>query len=134
VTRRLFTILSSASLAIAAVDGMFWWASAPAQIIELVPADFSWGVTAGRGEIHVYWHGHGRTVSLFSTVVALLVLPAAGLAASILRPYRAARRERRQRCLAGEVCRCGYDLRASPGRCPECGAVPPAVPSEVTEG
>ena len=43
------------------------------------------------------------------------VLPAAWL--------RRRRRERRTRLL-GLCPRCGYDLRATPGRCPECGKVP----------
>jgi hypothetical protein len=43
---------------------------------------------------------------------AALVIPAAGL----WREERRLRRWRRARCP-----RCGYDLRATPGQCPECG-------------
>jgi hypothetical protein len=51
-----------------------------------------------------------------------VILPASWLLGGSLRSSRLQSRRKRGLCLA-----CGYDLRATPGRCPECGAVPPAV-------
>jgi hypothetical protein len=55
---------------------------------------------------------------------ATVILPMCWLLASSLRGSRLQSRRKRGLCLA-----CGYDLRATPGRCPECGAVPSPVKS-----
>ena len=43
------------------------------------------------------------------------------------------RRRRAARAAAGLCMACGYDLRATPGRCPECGALPISAPRPVAE-
>lgn len=57
-----------------------------------------------------------RGLRLASPAWALLVIFAAYPLAILCSALR--RRQRRRRCLCVS---CGYDLRASPGRCPECG-------------
>lgn len=61
--------------------------------------------------------GAGRlacTIPAWAIIFPLLILPAFKLRTLI---------RRRQRIAAGHCVRCGYDLRASSGRCPECGKV-----------
>jgi hypothetical protein len=61
-------------------------------------------------------------VSLRTPIAAFAILPIAWLAARSIRSIRAKHRARHRRCV---VCR--YDLRASTGRCPECGT---PIPTE----
>lgn len=52
------------------------------------------------------------TVPFYSVCLALLVLPAIYLRRRVYGKH------------AGSCQNCGYDLRATPERCPECGGVP----------
>lgn len=54
------------------------------------------------------------SVSLWLAIPALAILPTWWL-------LRHPRRTRRDRAANGLCLHCGYDLRATPGRCPECG-------------
>ena len=58
---------------------------------------------------------HTATIPLWCPLVVAAGLPAFG----IVGRYRARWRRQHGRCLA-----CNYDLRATPGRCPECGTSP----------
>ena len=62
-----------------------------------------------------------RLVPLALPAVATAILPGVWLALAA-RSYRRARLRAAGRCPA-----CGYDLRASPERCPECGTAPAEV-------
>jgi hypothetical protein len=66
------------------------------------------------------WTSH-RTYLLTAPAWPVVLLSGLMPAASALARLRAVRRKR-----AGHCPTCGYDLRATPDRCPECGAVPAA--------
>ena len=55
-------------------------------------------------------------IPVWETSVVLLLLPGARIAVILLRRRRQRHRHLNQLCL-----HCGYDLRASTDRCPECG-------------
>lgn len=69
------------------------------------------------------WRARGVAVPYWVLTLAWL-----GMAAGLLGPLVRQRGWRR----AGLCGRCGYDLRASPNRCPECGAEPSRSPAAAT--
>jgi hypothetical protein len=79
-----------------------------------------------RGTVLRYWR---VTVPCWAPALAALVLPASWLA------RRLAARRCTRRAALGRCTRCGYDLRNSPDRCPECGtpktAPRPEAPAHV---
>ncbi len=77
-------------------------------------AGFGWGVTTDLGRVA----SRDVVVPLWAVTMATAIMPALALRQWI--------RRRRRRPGTGLCPVCGYDLRATPGRCPECGAVPKA--------
>jgi hypothetical protein len=67
-----------------------------------------------------YWHREVWIPHWF-------LLLASGLHPTVFALFRA--RRKRAGWNRGKCDRCGYDLRATPERCPECGTVPPAQPA-----
>lgn len=82
-----------------------------------------WNMTAGRA-------AQAPVLGSFAEVRIALAWPLAvspGLVS--LWGVLAVRRQRRAALLGDRCGDCGYDLRATPGRCPECGSVPAARPA-----
>jgi hypothetical protein len=64
--------------------------------------------------------GGGDRIPIWSVALATAILPGVYL----MSLYRRRKLHAKGRCRA-----CGYDLRATPDRCPECGAVPTGEPA-----
>jgi hypothetical protein len=79
----------------------------------LILADLSvpWG---GVARWQIAWGETARSVAVFGSPASALTL----IAWTLLGPLRRRRRRSKGLCPA-----CGYDLRATPGRCPECGTL-----------
>jgi hypothetical protein len=97
------------------------WETYPPEdvLVRLLPRyDAQRGTVGGHGAIPVTT----RFVVLpyWLPVFVALLLPAWNAA----RTVRSCRRQRQNRCV-----KCGYDLRATPGRCPECGTPASSVSS-----
>jgi hypothetical protein len=76
-----------------------------------------WSISPWRYPLRLVWGLYLMVIGpLLGTLVPLVVL------------FFVRKRARRT---AGHCLNCGYDLRATPERCPECGTIPAPLPSEA---
>jgi hypothetical protein len=121
--RRLFTILSALSLLLCVATGVLGLVSLTLDESTLeaarVPMTGVMAIRLAPGELSVSGQRSSRGYRLGPIAAWSAVLPFLWLADRFVAGPRP--RFGRKQCQ-----RCGYDLRATPGRCPECGTVPAA--------
>jgi hypothetical protein len=90
-------------------SGLYGFAIGHCGLLVLHPA---WWISAVSGDC-------GHTLHAASTFYLVVTAVAWGISPIMARRYRVPRRSPRGLCP-----HCGYDLRATPDRCPECGMIP----------
>jgi len=95
--------------------------------------NYGWEFGSGKESSDYWWHGfahdefgyaydsyHGGSGSVWSVPHWFIVCLTAALPS-----WQVVKKQYRRRRNKNGVCRaCGYDLRATPNRCPECGTIP----------
>ena len=121
LARHLFTLCAAVSLLLWVAAALLWWrgASYDLDLRQLQIHQRNSPPPALWATWYVHQHLNYRWTLPFWKVIAV----SSGVL--ILYAYRHRRLRRAKRRALGLCLTCGYDLRASPERCPECGTVPP---------
>jgi hypothetical protein len=101
-----------------ATDRVEWTRTRPVTSIQTEDLSIGWFIyyfTSVGGDEHVLLKSSHLELNTGPIFLASLVIPAVRLVS---------RQMRKRRHRVGYCFVCGYDLRATPDRCPECGAVP----------
>jgi hypothetical protein len=98
------------------------WRDPPSQVLQFGSGKRVYSHSRGNIGVKIPPDTTAQVVTLPLWAIGLLTaaLPVGNLGKSMVAGYRRRWKARR----SGRCKKCGYDLRATPGRCPECGAVP----------
>jgi hypothetical protein len=101
-----------------ATDRVEWRRTWPITSTQTESPSIGWFIdyyTSAGGDEHVFFESSHLSLKTGPLFLASLVIPAVRLAS---------RQVKKRRHRVGYRILCGYDLRATPDRCPECGAAP----------
>jgi hypothetical protein len=127
---RLFTLAAALSLVLCIATGVQWTLEGDRHLILRDGGDgigggssnASYVLFAERGNVGFAWrysHWHSIFLPAWLVVFVAAILPACWYAHWVSRRGKP----------VGYCPACGYDLRATPDRCPECGKVPTKAPA-----